>query len=157
MRKYLLLLMPAAAVLAWVGCGDASHIFVAREYDEVRGCLGLNRSVDVVVGDLPPSCPAVCLTEDNEDGGEGRRVWTSTMCEPYPWNFDAAGTDPACAAALAASLRNDTCLDDGGSTRPIVDASADASDAGDDASIDAGADASAREDAGDAGDAGDGG
>lgn len=154
MRKYLLLLVPAAAVLAWVGCGDTSHIFVAREYDEVRGCLGLNRSVDVVVGDLPPSCPAVCLTEDNEDGGEGRRVWTSTMCEPYPWNFDASSSDPACAAALAATERNDTCLDDGGSTRPLVDASADASaDASSDASSDAPSDASA--DAADAADAAD--
>lgn len=155
MKKYLLLLVPSAAVLAWAGCGDTSHIFVARQYDEVRGCLGLNTSVDVVVGDLPPSCPVVCLTEANEDGGEGRKVWTSTMCEPYPYNFDAASTDPACAPALAAATRNDTCLDDGGSTRPIVDASADASDAGD-ASADA-SDADAPDASADAGDGGDAG
>ena len=43
----------------------------------------------------------------------------STMCAPYPFSFDASGTDPTCPAALAALERNDTCLVDGGSTNPL--------------------------------------
>jgi len=154
-KKYLFLLLPPAGALAYA-CGDTSHIFLARQLDEARACLDPTASVDVVVGDQPPECSAICLTQPNDDGGTGRVVWIATMCPPYPWNFDAAGLDPACDAGLAAAARHDVCFDDGGSSDPIVDAGSDASDASTDASTES-PPADAATDSADAGDAGDAG
>jgi len=151
-KKYLFLLLPPAGVLAYAR-GDTSHIFLARQLDETRACLDPTASVDVVVGDQPPECPAICLTQPNDDGGTGRVVWIATMCPPYPWNFDAAGLDPACDAGLAAAARHDVCFDDGGSSDPIVDSGTDAADAADaaDASEEDAAIADAGTDSGDGG------
>ena len=83
--------------------------------------------MDVTSGDDPGTCGAICLLQRRAEGG--RAVYVSTMCPPYPASeFDLSGKDPVCARALAALARNDTCLSDGGTTRPlppVADASAD--------------------------------
>ena len=56
---------------------------------------------------------------------DGRTLYVATMCPPYPFQFDASGSDPICPAALAAFGRDDTCNVDGKtSTHPIQDAAA---------------------------------
>jgi hypothetical protein len=99
-------------------CSDPSHVFQGRLFvtDANRECLGTTSSVDVVEGDLPGTCPAACLVQSHADGG--RSLYVSTMCAPFPFMFDASSTDPVCPAALAALVRNDTCLVDGGSANP---------------------------------------
>jgi hypothetical protein len=111
-------------------CGvDGTHIYRGRLFVEARNCLGTTSSVDVVEGDEPPTgteCAPACLAQRRAEGG--RTIYVSTMCGPYPFDFDTSGSDPACGAALAALGRDDTCLSDGGSTAPvqaISDASAD--------------------------------
>jgi hypothetical protein len=61
----------------------------------------------------------VCLVQRRADAG--RAIYVATMCPPYPAavDFDPSGTDPACAPALAALARNDTCATDGGSANPL--------------------------------------
>jgi hypothetical protein len=98
-------------------CGDASHIYEGRLFREDRKCLGTKSSVDVVEGEAPGECGARCLVQRTNDGS--RAVYVATMCGPFPFKFDATGSDPACADALAALARNDTCLTDGGSTAPL--------------------------------------
>lgn len=114
-------------------CGEPSHVFQGRLFreDANRRCLGTTASVDVVEGDPPGTCPAVCLAQSHTDGG--RSLYVSTMCAPYPFMFDASGTDPSCPAALAALERNDTCLVDGGSANPPPPQSDAMTDAGIDA------------------------
>lgn len=98
-------------------CGDPSHLFLGRAWIEHRDCLGTTSSIDVVEGEsASTSCPARCLADPHGDGG--RTIYVSTMCEPFPFEFDASGSDPACPTALSAFERNDTCLVDGGSTHP---------------------------------------
>ena len=106
-----------------LACGDPSHVFEGRLFVEDRQCLGTKASIDVVEGDRPSkTCGPTCLAHPQTDGG--RAIYVSTMCAPYPFAFDASGADPACPAALAALERNDTCLVDGGSTRPPPDVDA---------------------------------
>lgn len=96
---------------------DGTHVYVGRLFLEARDCLGTTSSVDVIAGDDPGTCDAVCLLQPRAEGG--RAVYVSTMCPPYPApDFDVSGTDPVCVRALAALARNDTCLSDGGTTRP---------------------------------------
>jgi hypothetical protein len=106
---------------------DGTHVYVGRLFVEARDCLGTSSSVDVLSGDDPGTCAAVCLLQPRAEGG--RAVYVSTMCPPYPApDFDVSGKDPVCARALAALARNDTCLSDGGTTRPLppaADAGAD--------------------------------
>ena len=108
-----------AAVIA---CGDPSHIYEGRAFIDDRDCLGTTSSVDVVEGDKPVKiCAPVCLAHAHSDGG--RTLYVSTMCAPYPFQYDASGGDPGCPAALAALGRDDTCNVDGKtSTHPIQDA-----------------------------------
>jgi len=133
--------LSVAATLSVVTCimhlsactDDGTHAFVGRLYVEARDCLGTSSSLDVVAGGDPGTCAAVCLIQPRAEGG--RAVYVSTECAPYPapdWNV--ASADPACARALAALTRNDTCLSDGGTTKPAADA------AGADAATDAPAD-----------------
>ncbi len=114
-------------VAAGLGCGDPSHVYEGRLFLPERHCLGTTSSIDVVEGELPGSCPAICLAQPHADGG--RSLYVSTMCGPsYPFMFDTSGTDPLCPSALAAFERNDTCFVDGGSANPlppIVDAGGD--------------------------------
>ena len=117
------------ALRTMAGCGDdGTHIYEGRFYNEARDCLGTISTVDVVDGPAPSQyCPPVCLSQKQPDGG--RVLYTSIMCAPYPFDFDSSGTDPKCAAALAAHARNDTCFSDGGSASPLP--KSDAGDAGD--------------------------
>ncbi|CAN5924353.1 hypothetical protein BH11MYX4_BH11MYX4_00400 [soil metagenome] len=106
---------------------DGTHVYVGRLYVEGRDCLGTSSSVDVVSGDDPGTCDPICMIQPRAEGG--RAVYVSTECPPYPApDFDLTGKDPICARALAALGRNDTCLSDGGTTKPVpppTDASAD--------------------------------
>lgn len=113
----------ASVVGALLACGDPSHIYEGRAYVDSRDCLGTTSSVDVVDGDRPGTCAPVCLTQGHPDGG--RTLYVSSMCGPYPFQFDASGSDPRCGAALAALTRDDTCNADGTSTHPIPDGGAD--------------------------------
>lgn len=118
-RRVLVVL--AGGPLVWLAtqttaCGDESHVFEGRLFLEGRKCLGTNASVDVVEGSPPGSCGPRCLSQHHADGG--RSLYVSTMCGPFPFDFDSSGTDPGCGDALAALARNDTCLLDGGSSAP---------------------------------------
>lgn len=127
----------ALAPFAGVGCGTSSHPYLARQVLEARDCLGPEETVDVVEGSaLDRACEATCVVGQRplEDDG-GRRVFVSTTCPPAPFGFDVSGSDPRCAAALAAHARGDRCLSDGGSTAPAPEAGPD--DAGLDAPPDA--------------------
>lgn len=109
--------MAALAVAAGVSaCGEPSHVFNGRLYLSDRDCLAATTSLDVVPGEPPGTCDPACLVQSLGDGG--RSVYVSTMCPPYPFAFDASGSDPRCPEALAALARGDRCLEDGGSTSP---------------------------------------
>lgn len=122
-RRRALLAGAALCGVAWA-CGDtASHVYEGRLYREDRGCLATKSSVDVVEGERAGECAPTCLVQPLAGGG--RAVYVATMCAPYPFMFDATGTHPSCAPALAAFARNDTCLADGDSSAPLPrDASA---------------------------------
>lgn len=97
---------------------EGTHVYQARFYLEARDCLGTPSSIDVISGEEPGFCEPICLRQIRADGG--RAIYASTVCPPYPGpDFDKSGGDPACPAALAALARGDTCLTDGGSTRPV--------------------------------------
>lgn len=110
------LLVVASLGLQGLACGEPSHVYDGRLFLEHRRCLGTTVSVDVVEGEPPGDCGPVCLAQPQRDGG--RAIYVSRRCAPYPFGFDASGTDPACPEALAALERSDTCLVDGGSTSP---------------------------------------
>lgn len=111
----------AACVVA--ACDDASRPFLGRFFLESRDCLGTVSSIDVVPGEASRCAPA-CLVQRTYDGG--RPVYVTTECAPYPPDTDGTGVDPRCAAALDAFTRGDTCLPDGGSSRPRPPAERDA-------------------------------
>jgi hypothetical protein len=100
----------------------ASHVYVGRFFVEARRCLGTASSLEVVDGPDPGSCPPLCLVQKGHDAS--RAVYVSTMCGPYPLDFETTGADPACRAALDALARGDTCLSDGGTAHPPADAAA---------------------------------
>jgi hypothetical protein len=116
--------LAVVAIIAIIACGDPSHIFQGRAYIDGRDCLGTVSSVDVVTGDDPGfTCKPTCLAQPTD---AGRQLYVSTMCAPYPFTFDASGTDPECPAVLAAETRDDTCNVDGSSANPAPkDAAAD--------------------------------
>lgn len=144
------------ALAAVAACDDpVSHIFRARQYDPVRGCLGGNVSVDVLEGPDPGSaCAPTCLIGRSPlliDTAE--IIYVTTACPPLPPSFDVSGKRPECAQALAALKRADACNADGGSTNPPTDG-------GSDAALDATTSSDAAVDASDGGagsDASDGG
>jgi hypothetical protein len=116
-RLFALGLAPLAMLVECAfACGEPSHIFEGRLFVEERECLGTKSSVDVVEGDTPAECGPTCLAQPLADGG--RSIYVATMCGPYPYGFDASGSDPLCPRALAALARNDTCFVDGGSSSP---------------------------------------
>lgn len=101
-----------------VACGENTHVYTGRLYVEGRDCLATTSSIEVVEGDLPGSCPPVCLVQRTTPDRK-TTAYVSTMCAPYPFGFDTDGADPRCAPALAALARGDTCLADGTSTAPL--------------------------------------
>ena len=125
-----------ACTLHSSGCTDQrSHVYLGRLYVEARDCVGTTSSVDVVDGEpAATSCAPVCILERRPEGG--RVLYVSTMCAPLPsFGFDNSGTDPKCPQAIAAFLRDDTCLSDGGTTKPVVEGGVEAgpAEAGSDA------------------------
>jgi hypothetical protein len=106
------------AALVCIACDQGSHIYLGELFVEARGCLGGQTSLDTVDGDPPDhDCAPICLAQPEADGG--RAIYVATMCAPYPFLFDASGSDYACPAALAALARGDTCFVDGGSQNPV--------------------------------------
>jgi hypothetical protein len=97
----------AAALVAFAtaspGCDDdpQSHVFVASPYEPASDCFGPSTSlaqIDTASGDL--DCDPTCLVSTGASGDV--EVYVSIMCGPYPPAYDATGTNPACASALAA-------------------------------------------------------
>lgn len=116
-RLFALALLPLAPTLAYAAaCGDPSHTFLGRPYDELRECVGSTAALDVVEGEQPAECSPRCLARPMPDGG--RLIYLSSMCGATPIPFDASGSDPLCPSALDAIGRRDTCLSDGGSANP---------------------------------------
>ena len=115
--RWTLVVLAAVVVLVAFACGDGSHIYFARLFVEGRDCLATESALDVVEGDeAVATCATTCLTRA-VDGG--RITYVSNVCGPFPQGFDVSGQDPTCARAIDAQRRNDTCLSDGGSTRPL--------------------------------------
>lgn len=107
------------------GSTDGSHAYTGRLFLESRRCLGTTSALDAVEGELPErECAPICLVQRRADAD--RAIYVSTMCAPYPFDYDTSGSDPACPAALEAHGRDDTCFSDGGSSKPAMDASTDA-------------------------------
>jgi len=121
------------------GCEEGgAHVYHGRYFDESRGCLESITALDVVPGDETGDCTPLCLVQPTWEGG--RSLYVSTACAPYPHGFDVSGSDPRCAAVLAAFARVDLCRDDGTSSHPL-EGGADGPDArpdadADDASVD---------------------
>jgi len=114
----LALFVPAAIAGIAIACGDPSHVYEGRLFVENRACVGTPSSIDVVEGEQASTkCGARCLAQPHSDGG--RSLYVSAMCEPFPFMFDASGSDPKCPAAIAAYERTDTCYLDGGSANPL--------------------------------------
>ena len=93
-------------------CSDPAYVYVAARYDEVNDCLAETAALDVVRGKYTENpCDPVCLVRKDGQGvlgstpadGGGPVVFVSTVCPPYPPEFDTSGTTPACTPALAAS------------------------------------------------------
>jgi hypothetical protein len=107
-----LILGAAAAVPSACSSEARSHPYLARAWDEGRGCLEAVQSIDVVPGEAPRErCEPVCLERQDVDGGIARFV--STMCPPLPPSF-AIGEGDACARAKDALRAQETCARDGG-------------------------------------------
>lgn len=121
----LAVVVPIACIIHVPACkDDGTHVYIGQFYNEPRHCLGTTSAVDVVTGDDPGQCAAICIHQNRSDGGHA--IYVATMCPPYPGpDFDTSGTDPLCMPALAALARGDVCSSDGGSSHPLVDASAD--------------------------------
>ena len=76
--------LTAAAGLFAIACmlhlssckDDGTHVYVGRLYVEGRDCLGTSSSVDVVSGDDPGTCDAICMIQPRAEGG--RAVYVST-------------------------------------------------------------------------------
>jgi hypothetical protein len=142
------------AVAAAGGCDESkSHVYVAQLYEPARDCLDPSASLDIIqTGQAGLTCAPTCIVLPSPPSPGGEKVYVSTMCGPYPADYDVSGTDATCPSALAAFARGpDVCNSDGTSTNP-ADAGAEAGDGGggddggghDDASTsDTGADASA--------------
>jgi hypothetical protein len=90
-------------------------VFVASPYETAGDCFGPSTSlaqVDTSSGDL--DCDPTCLVLASASGDT--EVYVSIMCGPYPPAYDASGTNPACAAALAAWPAEASALANGSSS-----------------------------------------
>lgn len=103
---------PAALALLAAACGGGAHVFAGQRYVDARDCVEPGSALDVLPGaPAPNDCAPRCLVQEGQ-------VYVSSTCPPYPRGVDATEGHPACAAAVAAFRRRDTCLDGGGSLRP---------------------------------------
>jgi hypothetical protein len=131
----------AVGIACAIACDDSptSHQFLALQYDATNGCYKDSTALDTVPGgDGSLECAPACLVAGS---GASEIVYVTTMCGPYPAAItDTSGTDPACAAALAAYSGGCSCdpQDDGGLACPPSAGGDD--DAGDDSSGDNGGD-----------------
>lgn len=135
-----------------LACSEPTYLFLGRRYDPVLQCLDTTTSLDVLRGGDPGDCATRCVSAppgfyDLDDASTD--TFVVVMCAPLPHDVtDMRNDDPQCVAALAAMARQDTCLSDGGSTAPPVDAGPDADATSDsnaspnpsDAAADAGSD-----------------
>lgn len=110
----------AAFAAAFAACGgDPIYTYQGQRFDPAKGCLDRPTALDVVEGPTEPrECPAVCLVQTPASGA--RTAYVAFTCAPYPPEFDATGTDPLCAPALAAAARRDGCLPEGGAPDALV-------------------------------------
>ncbi len=116
----------ACAVTIAAACDDQarSHIFIARVFDTVHGCVTPSQGIDVVDGPGPngAACPPVCVLDPAGD------IAITGMCPPYPAEDMIEGLDggfdPTCTLALAAYNCNVTCGADAGPDGglPLTDA-----------------------------------
>lgn len=149
----------AAGAMSFGACDDTGdYLFLARQLDESRGCLGDEAAIDVISGSDPGlGCAARCFVSKELDDAGGYPVFATTMCGPAPLTYAESpvtdgGLDPRCVVALAAVSRSDICLPDGGDTNPADGGAPDAlmeagfdsggADAAEAGAADAGADAS---------------
>ncbi|HRG95251.1 MAG TPA: hypothetical protein PLR99_03310 [Polyangiaceae bacterium] len=112
----------AAFAASFAACGgDPIYTYQGQRFDPAKGCLDRPTALDVVEGPTEPrECPAVCLVQTPASGA--RTAYVAFTCAPYPPEFDATGTDPLCAPALAAAARRDGCLPEGGAPDAAPDA-----------------------------------
>jgi hypothetical protein len=151
MKRFLVALAGCCMTVA-AACDDdpKSHVYVAAQYDPVDVCFGPSTSlgtIDTSSGDL--DCAPTCLLLDTAGTV---KTYVSTMCGPYPVQYDTSQTDPSCSPALAAWPAEQAALANGSNSC----ASPAAEDAGPDATVNdedsgAGADGSSAVDASDAG------
>jgi hypothetical protein len=151
MKRFLVAL--AASCMAVAACDDdpESHVYVATQYDPVGVCFGPSTSlgyIDTSTGDL--DCAPTCLVLDTAGTV---KTYVSTMCGPYPAQYDTSQTDPSCAPALAAWPAEEAALANGTSSC----ASPGSEDAGPDATVDGGGTEDSGADEGSAMDASDAG
>jgi hypothetical protein len=121
----------AASLAFAVACdnGPQSHVYVAMFYEAAGGCLDPSTTLGIVgTGDGSLLCAPTCLYQPSPPAVGGAKTWVSTMCGPYPANFNTDGTDPSCAPALLAYANGAAC--------------GAASDAGTDGETDGGSEAS---------------
>ena len=113
-----------AVLTTLAACSESgSHVFAGRLYEAARDCVDPTRSIDVVDGKPPGApCPRACLVGPGDRDSGASPVFVSTTCAPFPRGFDVSGTGAACALALDAYDRNDTCEADGGTSHPSADA-----------------------------------
>jgi hypothetical protein len=148
MKRFLAAFAASCALLAACDDDPASHVYVAAEYDPMGACFGPSVSLGVIdtsTGDL--DCAPTCLVLSKAGTVS---TYVSTMCGPYPAQYDTSQTDPSCALALAAWPAEQTALANGTSSC----ASPAAEDAGPDATSSGGSDGGSDGDAVDASDAG---
>lgn len=94
--------------LAFVHCKDeGAYVFIVRQYDTSRDCLGPEIVGDVLAGADPGAgCPAMCLPS-------GDAIFVTTQCPPLP-PFAEAGTSEACVRGLDALAKGRSCVYDAG-------------------------------------------
>jgi hypothetical protein len=113
-------LIAIATALSAACDGPESHVYVAMPYEPSRDCLDPSTSLAII--DTPDGsldCAPTCLVLPAPPAVGSEQVYVSTMCGPYPTDFDDSQTDPLCAPALAAFARGpDTCVAGGGSSDP---------------------------------------
>jgi hypothetical protein len=105
---------------------DANFVYTARPYDPADMCVGPYVELELVQGSGGDSR---CTSPEAGRSGPGLAclvsnsgaVYVSSVCPPYPPDYDTSGTNPACGAAIAAMANGVIC--------EATDAALDASDA----------------------------